>query len=58
MEGERITVRLHPIVHEALENEERDGLIELEKKVYKKIILEPDDTLGVEQCDLRTDGQA
>jgi ribonuclease G len=57
MEGDHITVRIHPIVHEALENDERDGLIELEKKVYKKITLEPDESLGVEQYDLRTGGQ-
>jgi ribonuclease G len=54
MEGDRIVVRLHPLVQETLETDERDGLIELEKKIYKKIILEPDESLGVEQYDLIT----
>lgn len=56
MEGDRLLVKVHPIVHEALEGDEQDGLIELEKKIYKKIVVEADDGLGVEQYDILTAG--
>ncbi len=51
--GDRLFVRVHPTVYEALNEEEQDGLIELEKKIYKKIEVEPDETIGVEQYDIR-----
>ncbi len=53
IEGHRIDVRVHPIVYEALNAEEQDGLVELEKKIYKKVNVRADDNLGVEQYDIR-----
>jgi hypothetical protein len=52
LEGNRIHVSVHPIVYEALNSEEQDGLIELEKKIYKKILLKPDEALGVEKYEM------
>lgn len=52
MDGHRLTVMVHPLVHQALQQEEEDGLIDLEKKLYKKIIVKPDDSLNVEQYDI------
>lgn len=52
IEESRILVLVHPIVYDALNGEEQDGLIELEKKIYKKIIVKPDETLNVEQYDI------
>ncbi|MDL1871505.1 Rne/Rng family ribonuclease [Deltaproteobacteria bacterium PRO3] len=37
----KILVQVHPSVYEVLNDEEREGLIELEKKIYKKIVVEP-----------------
>lgn len=56
IEGGRINLNVHPVVYNALNEEEQDGLIELEKKFYKKIILNADDTLNVEQFDI-SDGE-
>lgn len=52
MERDRIFLRVHPQVYETLNGEEQDGLIELEKKVYKKIIVEADEGLNIEQYDI------
>lgn len=55
MESGRITVSVHPFVYKVLNEEEQDGLIELEKKIYKKIILREDDNLNIEQYDIRAE---
>lgn len=52
MTGHRLTVAVHPLVYNALQEEEQDGLIELEKKLYKKIVINSDDHLNVEQYDI------
>lgn len=41
MDESKILVQVHPTVYEVLNDEEREGLIELEKKIYKKIVVEP-----------------
>lgn len=56
LHGNRIYVHVHPIVYEALNSEEQDGLVELEKKIYKKIILKAEDSLGVEQYEMFGNG--
>ena len=55
IESGRIMVLVHPLVYEALNGEEQDGLIELEKKIYKKILLNADESLNVEQYDILED---
>lgn len=55
MDGSRLVVLVHPIVYDALNDQEQEGLIELEKKIYKKIILKRDDTMNVEQFDILED---
>lgn len=52
MEASRILVKVHPQVYEVLNEEELDGLVELEKKIYKKIVLKEDAALNPQNFEI------
>ncbi len=58
IEQSRILVRVHPTVYDVLNLEERDGLDELEKKIYKKIILKAEEGFGPVQFEVRAASEA
>ncbi|MCB1214000.1 MAG: Rne/Rng family ribonuclease [Deltaproteobacteria bacterium] len=51
--SDRLSIYAHPMIARVLEEEESDGMIEMEKRFYKKINVVADDSLGVEQYDIR-----
>ncbi len=58
IEEPRIVVQAHPVVAEVLNYEERDGLDELEKRIYKKIIVKADEGFKPEQFEIRAGSEA
>ncbi len=53
VEGSRVEIWAHPMVCDLLNGEEQYSLVELEKKLLKKIVLKSDDTLNIEHYDIR-----
>ncbi|HCU23684.1 MAG TPA: Rne/Rng family ribonuclease [Deltaproteobacteria bacterium] len=49
----KILVQVHPSVYDVLNDEERDGLIDLEKKIYKKIEVESVGTFNPEHFEVK-----
>jgi ribonuclease G len=49
---DHLLVRIHPSVYEILDEEERNGVIELEKKIYKKIELKAEEGFNPEQYEI------
>jgi len=49
----KILVKVHPKVYEVLNLEERDGLDELEKKIYTKIILQAEESFNPEHFEVK-----
>jgi ribonuclease G len=58
LEESRLTVQCHPAVAEVLNYEERDGLVELEKKIYKQILIKPETHFKPEQFEIRAGSEA
>jgi ribonuclease G len=52
MDEGRILVLVHPTVYEVLNAEELDGLVELEKKIYKKIVLREEKSFNPQQFEI------
>ncbi len=52
IQEDHLLVKIHPSVYEVLMDEERNGLIELEKKIYKKIELQADELFNPEQYEI------
>lgn len=53
IEEDKIYVNVHPLVFEVLNGEEKEGLNELEKKIYKKILLKSNESLKPEQYEIK-----
>jgi ribonuclease G len=52
IEEDGILVLVHPSVQEVLNVDEKDGLIELEKKVYKKVMVRAEESFSPEQFEI------
>ncbi len=51
-EGQKVVVGAHPAVADLLQDEERQGIEELERRLSAKIIVTPDEKLHLEQYDI------
>ncbi len=51
-EGQKVVVGAHPAVADLLQDEERQGIEELERRLSTKIIVTPDEKLHLEQYDI------